>query len=102
MLSLFSNPELDFKPTISVFPSERVIEGDSVHISCGLAGDYHGSPSLSLSKGSHLFQTGNVSEYKTVVKAIDSGIYECSANMNNVVKSVYANLTVKGEKPDGE
>ncbi|XP_060725008.1 platelet endothelial cell adhesion molecule isoform X1 [Tachysurus vachellii] len=87
--------ELDFKPTIRVFPSEHVIEGDSVDISCGLAGDYHGSPSLSLFKGLHLFQTGNVSEYKTVVNANDSGSYECSVRMDNVVKSVYANLTVK-------
>ncbi|XP_027024125.2 platelet endothelial cell adhesion molecule isoform X2 [Tachysurus fulvidraco] len=87
--------ELDFKPTIRVFPSEHVIEGDSVHISCGLAGDYNGSLTLSLFKGSHLFQTGNVSEYKTVVKANDSGSYECSAIKNNVIKSVHANLTVK-------
>ncbi|XP_058258266.1 platelet endothelial cell adhesion molecule isoform X3 [Hemibagrus wyckioides] len=86
--------ELDFKPTIRVFPSEQVIEGETVHILCGLEGSDHGhvSPSLSLSKGLHLFK---IPEYQTVVQANDSGRYECIAELRNVFKSVYANLTVK-------
>ncbi|KAK3557622.1 hypothetical protein QTP70_031151 [Hemibagrus guttatus] len=87
--------ELDFKPTIRIIPSEQVIEGDTVRISCGLEGSDRGhvSPFLSISKGSRLF---NIQEYQTVVQANDSGMYECIAQVSNVLKSVYANLTVKG------
>ncbi|KAK3575395.1 hypothetical protein QTP86_025800, partial [Hemibagrus guttatus] len=86
--------KLDFKPTIRIIPSEQVIEGDTVRISCGLEGSDRGhvSPFLSISKGSHLF---NIQEYQTVVQANDSGTYECIAQVSNVLKSVYANLTVK-------
>lgn len=101
---LLSNPELDFMPTIKVLPSTEVIEGDSMHITCGVTGKNYSSPLLSLSKGSRLFPSPERKnpEYKAVVMAADSGGYECSARVNSVEKNVYANLTVKGEKPLGE
>ncbi|MCJ8730093.1 hypothetical protein PDJAM_G00114230 [Pangasius djambal] len=85
--------ELDITPTITVLPSTEVIEGDSVHITCGVEGKNYSSLLLSLSKGSQLLQTGKNLEHTFL--ANDSGKYECSAMVNNVEKEVYANLTVK-------
>lgn len=106
MRFLFSDPELDFRASIAVHPSTEVIEGDPVHIVCSVTGVYHNSPSLLLHKGSRFIQTssapGQTVEHEAVAQATDSGMYVCSATMNNIDKDDYANLTVKGEKPTGE
>lgn len=106
MRFLFSDPELDFRASIVVHPSTEVIEGDPVHMVCSVTGVYHNSPSLLLHKGLRFIQTSSAPdhtiEHKVVAQATDSGIYECSATMNNIDKNDYANLTVKGEKPTGE
>ncbi|KAM9483650.1 platelet endothelial cell adhesion molecule isoform 2-T2 [Clarias gariepinus] len=86
---------LDFTPTITVLPSTQVIEGDSVHIRCGVEGGSRTLADLSLSKGRRLLGMGNYTEYKVNAKATDAGKYECSARVKTVEKSVYANLTVK-------
>ncbi|KAF5897017.1 platelet endothelial cell adhesion molecule-like isoform X1, partial [Clarias magur] len=85
---------LDFRPTITVLPSTQVIEGDSVHIRCGVEEKSPTSAFLSLSRGSRLLAMGNNTEYTANVKATDSGKYECMASVKKVERSVHAILTV--------
>ncbi|XP_053493644.1 platelet endothelial cell adhesion molecule isoform X2 [Ictalurus furcatus] len=87
--------DLDIMPTITVLPSTQVIEGDPVHITCGVKGTSHNSTSLMLSKGSYILQRGKTPEFIAAVLANNSGTYECSVLLKNVDKTVKANLTVK-------
>lgn len=77
-----------------------------MHIICDGTGNHDKSPLVILYKGQVLLQKvsppGLKAEFEAVVLAHDSGMYECIAALNDVYKSVYANLTVNGEKPVGE
>lgn len=76
-----------------------------MNIHCSFETQFNGQYVLfltSVTDALRQLKLGNDSEYKTVAMASDGGRYECSAQVKNVVKSDYANLTVRGEGPAQE
>ncbi|XP_076871599.1 platelet endothelial cell adhesion molecule isoform X2 [Brachyhypopomus gauderio] len=90
--------ELDITPSVTVLPQTGVIEGDNVNIMCSVNPHYKNLHALSLQlmKGTQILKSNMTnSTYSKDVVAADSGEYECSAQLDNVRKASFINLTVR-------
>ncbi|KAI4881302.1 hypothetical protein NFI96_029911 [Prochilodus magdalenae] len=85
---------LNITPSIRIWPSANVVEGDRVHINCSVPGYHQSDLEIFLIKNSLLWSDHKPFMHSLEARVENSGEYVCKAEKGNVQKTSTDNLVV--------